>query len=763
MFDSRSSSHPQAFGSIAPLANSACHQALRLSPNSHLDQFDSTRLAGNRFRAGSSYLAAFSDDRHFAGVGGANARSAALDAGASIGALAPSTGVRVTTSDFVGNNRGTAYNIGDLNNFNFNWNDSVSNSDADDYFRIRMTNSGTANFSLTGLSADADIFLYNSSGTQIAYSNLGGAANESISRFLSAGTYYLQVHSFAGSTTNYHLTTSGAGPATDPGSNRFSAHDLGNVSRGSRSWNDYVGNSDTSDWHHFELSESANWHLSLTGLSADADVRLYNSNGAQITYSNRGGTTNESINQFLTAGDYYVQVYQYSGSTNYSLRLNADTPAYYGTRTESGTLGADRFDFTGNYARTVVSGNGNVDFGSGLRDTLDLTNLLSTSVSFDYANTAGGGVLYNSGNGIRVFDAINLNDGRQILFEGIDTVRFADRTINLAVTPNDPLFNQQWNLHMMGVQDAWRFTTGSNNVLIGVEDTGLGADANGAIHFDLRTTTVYSNNYQDDYFRVFTSTQKTTSHGTDVQGIIAANSNNGIGMAGINWNSRVFAIDVLDGNANDQSLAEATQNMINDATSHGQRLVINMSLGGGGIPTEFRNLVANNQNNALFVIASGNDDAGSISDPASLASQYSNVIAVGASWGRTDWYGNSTNPGDRISYPGWWGSNYGSGLTLMAPSEVIATNATRNSSTGAVSFGFDTQFNGTSAATPNVTGVASLVWSANSSLSAVQVQQILSQTAVDLGATGYDTTTGNGMVNADAAVRRAMAMSRGAA
>ncbi len=99
----------------------------------------------------------------------------------------------------------------------------------------------------------------------------------------------------------------------------------------------------------------------------------------------------------------------------------------------------------------------------------------------------------------------------------------------------------------------------------------------------------------------------------------------------------------------------------------------------------------------------------------------------------------------------------------MAPSEVIATNATRNSSTGTVNFGFDTQFNGTSAATPNVTGVASLIWSANSSLSAVQVQQILSQTAYDLGTPGYDTTTGNGMVNADAAVRRAMAISRGAA
>lgn len=761
MLNTQSSHRSQALDSVALNTKLSHANALGLSSIADLDRSSSFEHSGHSFRGSSAALTALASDRSVAGTGGSSPGAATFDAVPPPGALALSSGVQVTATDFVGNNRGTAYNIGDLNNASFNWNDSVSTSDADDYFRLRMTNAGTANFSLTGLSADADIYLYNNSGGLVSFSNRVGATNEAISSFLAAGTYYLQVHSFAGSTTGYHLTTNGAGPATDPGSSLTSAHDLGTISRSSRTWNDYVGNSDISDWHHFELSESANWHLSLTGLSADADVRLYDTNGVQITYSNASGTANESINRFLTAGDYYVQVYQYSGSTNYNLQLSADTPSYYGTRTEGGTLGADRFDFTGNYARTVVSGNGNVDFGSGFRDTLDLSGLLSTSVSFNYANTSGGGVLYNPGNGTRVFDALNLNDGRQILFEGVDTIRFADRTINLAVTPNDPLFNQQWNLHMMGVQGAWRFTTGSSNVLIGIEDTGLGADVNGAIHHDLRSTTVYTNNYRDDYQRG--STTKTTSHGTDVQGIIAANSNNGIGMSGINWNSRVFAIDVLDGNTNDQSLATATQNLINDANSHGQRLVINMSLGGGGIDPAFRNLIANNQNNALFVIASGNDNASSLGDPASLASQYGNVMAVGASWGRTDAYGNTTTPGDRISYPGWWGSNYGTGLTLMAPSEVIATNATRNATTGAVSFGFDTQFNGTSAATPNATGVASLVWSVNSSLSAVQVQQIMSQTAVDLGTPGYDTTTGNGMVNADAAVRRAMAIGRGAA
>jgi serine protease len=167
--------------------------------------------------------------------------------------------------------------------------------------------------------------------------------------------------------------------------------------------------------------------------------------------------------------------------------------------------------------------------------------------------------------------------------------------------------------------------------------------------------------------------------------------------------------------------------------------------------------------NVLFVIAAGNrGNLGieGIASPAVLAKTYQNVMAIGASWGRSDYYGRETTPGTRIEYAGWWGSQYGEGLTLMGPSEVLAREATQ-SYFGNVSFGYDYQFNGTSAAAPNVTGVASLVWSVNGNLSATQVRDILSQTATDLGAAGYDRYYGNGFVNADAAVRRAIAIGTG--
>jgi hypothetical protein len=83
------------------------------------------------------------------------------------------------------------------------------------------------------------------------------------------------------------------------------------------------------------LNATSNFNLSLTGLSNDADVRLIqdiNGNGIidsndEIVRSDRSGTPNESINRSLTAGTYFVQVYQYIGDTNYTLNLSTTPPS----------------------------------------------------------------------------------------------------------------------------------------------------------------------------------------------------------------------------------------------------------------------------------------------------------------------------------------------------------------------------------------------------------------------------------------------------
>jgi hypothetical protein len=95
-------------------------------------------------------------------------------------------------------------------------------------------------------------------------------------------------------------------------------------------------------------------------------------------------------------------------------------------------------------------------------------------------------------------------------------------------------------------------------------------------------------------------------------------------------------------------------------------------------------------------------------------------------------------------------SNRGSNLTMVAPTNSPAVDKLGNTVT----------FGGTSAANPNMAGIASLVWSVNPSLSGADVRTILKSTAMDLGVAGRDDRFGSGLVNADAAVRRAFALNR---
>jgi serine protease len=685
--------------------------------------------------------------------------------------LSVSSGVTVTTTDFIGNTRQTAFNMGDLNGASYSYSDFVSPADSNDFYRFNLTSDTTVNLRLTGLSGDADLYLFDSAGALVEVSNEFGSQNESIDQFLAAGTYYAQTRSFFGeANTAYRINITAGGTAIDPGSLPSTAYDFGTLSRSSWAINEFVGRSDSIDYYRFELTENGTFSLDLTGLSSDLDVMLYDRSGNLIDYSLNLGSQSESIDRFLEAGSYSIRVYSWIGSSNYNLAVQTGIPSYSGNRILSGTLEADTFDVIGNYTRTIISGNGNLDFGLGRFDTLDLSSLLSTSVTLNLANTTGSGVFYNPGNGTRVFDSILLSDGRQILFEGVDRIHFSDRCIDLAITPNDPLFSQQWNLGMMNVQNAWRFTTGSNQVMVGIEDTGLALNRQGNIPEDLRWSW-YSigNDYDDDF------SSSGSSHGTLVQSVIASVSDNGIEMSGINWNSETYVVDVLGNDTGDYSFAQATTVMAEYAAQRGQRLVINMSLGTRGfnqtgLDPEFEAVVAANPN-VLFVIAAGNNGAlgrEGLAYPAVLARSYSNVMAIGASWGRSGKDGNVKTPGERINYPNGiptlgilpWGSQYGDGLTLMGPSEVLAREA-NPSYGGDVEFSYTAGFDGTSAATPNVTGVASLVWSANANLSATQVREIMAQTATDLGAAGYDRFYGNGFVNADAAVRRAIAIGAG--
>ena len=133
-------------------------------------------------------------------------------------------------------------------------------------------------------------------------------------------------------------------------------------------------------------------------------------------------------------------------------------------------------------------------------------------------------------------------------------------------------------------------------------------------------------------------------HGTFTAGEIGAVGNNGIGVAGVDWNAQLMPVQFLDstGNGTDTAAAEAIEYAVN----HGAK-VINASWGGGGSDTIAAAIQYADQHGVIIVAAAGNNgtdnDNAHLFSPASYSVDYPNLISVAAtgsngelaSWSRT--------------------------------------------------------------------------------------------------------------------------------
>ena len=235
-------------------------------------------------------------------------------------------------------------------------------------------------------------------------------------------------------------------------------------------------------------------------------------------------------------------------------------------------------------------------------------------------------------------------------------------------------------------------------------------------------------------------------HGTFVSGIIAADWNNGHGIAGINSNARIMVLRALNsfGNARASYLARA----LVYAADNGAR-VINMSVGGPGLTqTEVEAVRYAVSKGALIVVAAGNE--GDRVEGFGIAGM-AEVITVGAA-GLDDL---------RAPF-----SNYGTAVDILAPGvDVLSLRARRtdtlldvpgsNYEARAAYVGADNRYlraSGTSFSAPMVAGVASLLLSRDPSLTAAQLRRLLLNSARDVGAAGIDQFSGYGMLDAAAAL-----------
>ncbi len=279
--------------------------------------------------------------------------------------------------------------------------------------------------------------------------------------------------------------------------------------------------------------------------------------------------------------------------------------------------------------------------------------------------------------------------------------------------PNDPKWNQQWGPKKIYAPEAWDYQKGSTSVIVAVLDSGV--DYN---HEDLAGRVIkgydFVNNDNDPM------DDNPYSHGTHVAGIIGAIMDNNRGIAGI-AQVKILAIKVGDQyRPYPDSVADGIYYAANNSAK-----IISMSLSFNSDYERVRRACEYAWSQGALLIASvGNEGQEVQKYPAA----YDKVIAVGA-----------IDSNDQQAPF----SNYGSHVELVAPGVNILSTVRNN--------GYNTM-SGVSMAVPHVSGVAALVWSQNPSFTNQKVREILRNTAVDLGSSGWDKYYGYGKVNAFAAV-----------
>ena len=405
---------------------------------------------------------------------------------------------------------------------------------------------------------------------------------------------------------------------------------------------------------------------------------------------------------------------------------------------------------------------------------------------------------------------------------------YIDAREHLMAVPNDPLFPQQIYLQAPGVTPlaasvnapgAWDITKGTNTAVVAIVDGGVrfdhpdlagrllagydfaspdctpgtgscttanqfttandgdGRDADASDPGDWVTAAEIASNSILSSCEV----QASSWHGTHIAGIVGAAGNNGLGVAGLNWNATILTVrvagkcggyrsDVIDGIR--WAAGISVPNVPNNTRP---ARIINVSLGSRG---DCRNSAYNQAivdvlaTGAIVVAAAGNEDATPI-QPANCGG----VISVGAVRG----------DGARAVY-----SNSGSDLTIMAPGgdftlgandRLLSThNAGATTPQPYSSSGFYVGQAGTSFSTPVVTGIVSLMLSVNPNLTSAQVIDVLKTTARPfIAVSGFAVCTpggsnnpnntapcncttaacGAGYVDANAAVTRAFVLAGG--
>ncbi|HEY9245541.1 MAG TPA: S8 family serine peptidase, partial [Candidatus Methanoperedens sp.] len=332
--------------------------------------------------------------------------------------------------------------------------------------------------------------------------------------------------------------------------------------------------------------------------------------------------------------------------------------------------------------------------------------------------------------------------------------------VTIFLTPNDPYFfttgswgqsySDLWGIRKINTESAWNLTNGSSSIIVAGIDTGV--DRN---HEDLKdnmwvnTAEIPNNGIDDDengYVDDFYGWDWTNNdndpmddhgHGTHTAGTIAAVGNNGIGVAGVNWKSRIMALKFLNsggsGSLSDGVLAlQYAADMEANVSSNSWGCMCNSVMMDDAVQYE-------HEKGMIMVAAAGNSNADALDfSPASAdmtitvaASDYNDAKASFSNWGQKI---DVAAPGVDIL------STRAAINPMCTVSRTVGTNYCRVS--------------GTSMATPHVAGLAALILSKYPSLTNEEVRQIIRAGAIDLGMPGKDRDFGYGRIDANGSIYR---------
>jgi subtilisin family serine protease len=328
-------------------------------------------------------------------------------------------------------------------------------------------------------------------------------------------------------------------------------------------------------------------------------------------------------------------------------------------------------------------------------------------------------------------------------------------------TPNDLFFDKQHYFEKMRVLEAWSITKGNPDCLIGVIEMGIKLD-----HPDLQR------NLLDGYVSrgmEHPNTRFHLTHGTAITGLIAAEADNGIGIAGLAPNCRVIPAQVgtqtLLRSKRTRESARKWNRLVGEKFAEAicylvdrDCKVINCSFTAATTPrTAFEYAI---EHDVVVVMASGNFNSERPNFPAGVL----DVLCVG-SVGRDDkrWVQKpiEIDPIEGRKRKVTQGSNYGEGLSIVAPVydlvvcvkdlETIELSNTKWTSIGTGEYvkGYmlDKKGRGTSYAAPMASALVGLIRSLRPDLDHRTVITIVEQGADDLGEKGWDKYTGWGRLN----------------